>query len=110
MAFGRHTAVNWNDISMSITPPTGQPAPASPVTPVLRPRRPIRRVVFRVLLGIAIGVVVLALVAGATSVWFVQRTLPQTTGTLSVKGLHSNVSVLRDSWGVPHITGDDVHD
>jgi penicillin amidase len=63
-----------------------------------------------VLLGIAIGVVVLAMVAGATSVWFVQRTLPQTTGTLSVKGLHSTVSVLRDTWGVPHITGDDLHD
>ena len=62
------------------------------------------------LLGIAIGVVVLAMVAGATSVWFVQRTLPQTTGTLSVKGLHSTVSVLRDTWGVPHITGDDLHD
>src|SRR5690348_4437900 len=102
---------------MSSTPPTGQPAPASPVTsatPVTSGapvrRRRVGRIIFRVLLGVAIGVVVLAALAGTTSVWFVQRTLPQTTGTLSVKGLDSKVSVLRDSWGVPHITGDDVHD
>src|SRR5690348_3005995 len=102
---------------MSSTPPTGQPAPASPVTsatPVTSGapvrRRRVGRIIFRVLLGVAIGVVVLAALAGTTSVWFVQRTLPQTTGTLSVKGLDSKVSVLRDTWGVPHITGDDVHD
>ncbi len=101
---------------MSSILPTGQPVPVAPATPApvthgapVRRRR-VGRIVFRVLLGIAIAVVILAALAGTTSVWFVQRTLPQTTGTLQVKGLDSTVSVLRDSWGVPHITGDDVHD
>lgn len=95
---------------MSITPPANQPAPALPATPVVQRRRSAGRIIFRVLLGTAITVVVLAALAGTTSVWFVQRTLPQTTGTLTIKGLHSNVSVVRDKWGVPHITGDDLHD
>ncbi|HKT36991.1 MAG TPA: penicillin acylase family protein, partial [Ktedonobacterales bacterium] len=107
---------------MSSTPPTGQPVPPSPASPAtpapvapVTPgtparRRRVGRTVFRVLLGLAIAVVILAALGGTTSVWFVQRTLPQTTGTLKVKGLDSTVSVLRDSWGVPHITGDDVHD
>lgn len=95
---------------MSITPPTGQSAPAAPGTPVVVRRRSVGRTLFRVFLGIIIGLVLLAVLAGTTSVWFVQRTLPQTTGTLSVKGLHNNVSVVRDSWGVPHISGDDLHD
>ncbi|HEU5348127.1 MAG TPA: penicillin acylase family protein, partial [Ktedonobacterales bacterium] len=94
---------------MSTIPPTDQPAPASPVataTPAVRRRR----VVLRVLAGVAIGVMLFAMLAATTSVWFVQRTLPQTTGTLAIKGLGSNVSVVRDTWGVPHITGDDLHD
>ncbi|HEX5439809.1 MAG TPA: penicillin acylase family protein, partial [Ktedonobacterales bacterium] len=111
---------------MSTIPPADQPTPATSNTPApampatsvpsatpvapAKPRRSFRRVAFRVLLGVAIGVVVLATIAAATSVWFVQRTLPQTTGTLTVKGLHSRVSVVRDSWGVPHINGDDLHD
>ena len=113
---------------MSTIPPADQPAPVTPSTPVpatpvpsatpvppppaapAKPRRSFRRTAFRVALGVAIGVVVLATIAAATSVWFVQRTLPQTTGTLTVKGLNSKVSVVRDSWGVPHINGDDLHD
>lgn len=97
---------------MSTTPSTGQPvrtaAPARPARPARR--RSVRRILFRVLLGVGIGAVVLAALAGTTSIWFVQRTLPQTTGTLSIKGLHNSASVLRDSWGVPHITGNDIHD
>ena len=101
---------------MSMIPPTNQSAPVTPAAPITppvssaKPRRSFRRVALRVALGAVIGVVVLATIAAATSVWFVQRTLPQTTGTLTVKGLHSKVSVLRDSFGVPHINGDDLHD
>jgi penicillin G amidase len=97
---------------MSITPPTGQSvsaSPAAPVVPVVR-RRSVARIALRVLVVVAVVVVVLAALVGTTSVWFVQRTLPQTTGTLNVKGLHDRVSVLRDSWGVPHITANDLHD
>ncbi|GAB4366653.1 MAG: penicillin acylase family protein [Deltaproteobacteria bacterium] len=35
---------------------------------------------------------------------------PVRSGTLSVAGLHSPVEILRDSWGVPHITAQDDHD
>jgi penicillin G amidase len=76
----------------------------------MRRKRSGGRTVFRVLLGTVIGVTLLATLAATTSIWYVNRTLPQTTGTLTIKGLHSRVSVVRDTWGVPHITGDDVHD
>ncbi len=76
----------------------------------MRRKRSVGRMVFRVLLGTVIGVTLLATLAATTSIWYVNRTLPQTTGTLTIKGLHSRVSVVRDTWGVPHITGDDVHD
>jgi penicillin amidase len=49
-----------------------------------------------------------ALVAGGTI--FVQRTLPTTSGTLSVPGLERPVSVVRDQWGVPYLTATTQHD
>ncbi len=49
-----------------------------------------------------------ALVAGGTI--FVQRTLPITSGTLSVPSLERTVSVVRDQWGVPYITAATQHD
>ena len=40
----------------------------------------------------------------ATAIWwFVHRPLPQLDGSVVVPGLHSEVSVDRDNWGVPHI-------
>ena len=39
-----------------------------------------------------------------------QSSVPPRTGTLSVPGLHSPVEILRDSWGVPHITAENDHD
>lgn len=39
-----------------------------------------------------------------TGLWFISRTrLPQTRGTLQLKGLEAPVEILRDHWGVPHI-------
>jgi penicillin G amidase len=64
----------------------------------------------RALIGVLIALLVISLIATAVGVWFVQRTLPQTSGTLQVNGLHGTVSVLRDTYGVPHITGNDLHD
>jgi penicillin amidase len=54
--------------------------------------------------------VVVVGVVGVGGFVLVQRSLPQVTGTLTVGGLHNSVSVLRDQWGVPHITGADLHD
>lgn len=62
------------------------------------------------LLGALIVLVVLAgVLAGGTYI-FARRTLPQTSGTITVAGLDHPVSVVRDQWGVPEITGADLHD
>lgn len=38
------------------------------------------------------------------------RSLPETEGEVSLKGLSSSVEVLRDEYGVPHIEADTLHD
>jgi penicillin amidase len=69
-----------------------------------------RRIATRVALGVVIFVVVLVgLVSGAAYVE-VQRTLPQTEGTLKLPGLQDTVSVVRDQWGVPHISARGLND
>jgi penicillin amidase len=37
-------------------------------------------------------------------------TLPQVSGVLKVPGLHGEVKIYRDRWGVPHIFTEDPHD
>jgi len=39
-----------------------------------------------------------------------QGPLPVTNGVLSVAGLQSQVEVLRDDWGIPHIYANNLHD
>ena len=68
------------------------------------------RILGRILIGFLIALLVISLIATAVGVWFVQRTLPQTSGTLQVSGLHGTVGVLRDTYGAPHITANDLHD
>lgn len=59
------------------------------------------------LLRILRTVILLLIIAGlllSGGLWVVvQRTLPQTSGNLSVSGLAGKVEVMRDRWGVPHI-------
>lgn len=51
-----------------------------------------------------VGVLVVALVAGVgTAIWTVRRSFPQTSGTLTVAGLHDPVTVIRDASGIPQI-------
>ncbi len=40
------------------------------------------RILGRILIGFLIALLVISLIATAAGVWFVQRTLPQTSGTL----------------------------
>jgi penicillin amidase len=40
----------------------------------------------------------------------IRKSFPETSGTLSVVGLHDRVEVLRDGYGVPHIEAHDEHD
>src|SRR6266545_5800163 len=44
-----------------------------------------------------------ALAAGAVG-YVVRRPLPQLDGELRVKGLSAPVEIVRDRWGVPHIS------
>ncbi len=54
-----------------------------------------------------LGVVVLALVTGAV---LVRQPLPETEGRLELTGLESEVRVVRDDHGIPHLYGDSVAD
>src|SRR5262245_39160546 len=91
---------------MSSTQPSGgASAPA-----VQRPRHPLLSFLRGALLFLGILAVLLGGVGGVTAFVVVQRSLPQDTGTLTVGGLHNSVTVVRDRWGVPHISGSDLHD
>jgi penicillin amidase len=46
---------------------------------------------------------IIAIVAGATTWWFIYRPLPQLDGSISLPGLQKEVTVERDNWGVPRI-------
>ena len=46
-----------------------------------------------------------------TGLGLIARTrLPRTKGDMLLSGLHGNVEIFRDRWGVPHIYADDEHD
>jgi penicillin amidase len=53
---------------------------------------------------IVAGVIVVA--AGGAYLWFRHtptKSLPQTSGEVTIKGLKENVEIIRDTYGVPHI-------
>jgi penicillin G amidase len=52
----------------------------------------------------------LIIFAGAVVWWFIYRPLPQLDGSISLPGLHWEVTVDRDGWGVPHIKAASVED
>jgi penicillin G amidase len=65
------------------------------------------RTILRLLLWIA-GILVVIV---ATAIWwFVYRPLPKLDGSVVLPGLHSEVSVERDNWGVPHIRAGSLED
>ena len=72
------------------------------------PRR--RRLALRVLAGIVLLLVVVALAGG---IWFysvARSAVPQMDGTLNVPGLKERVVVVRDAYGVPHVTASSLED
>jgi len=46
---------------------------------------------------------VIAVVTGVLTWWFIYRPLPQLDGSISLPGLQKEVTAERDHWGVPHI-------
>jgi penicillin G amidase len=65
------------------------------------------RTILRLLLWIA---AVIVLFLGVMIWWFVYRPLPQLDGAASLPGLHNEVSVERDNWGVPHVRAGSAED
>jgi penicillin amidase len=53
---------------------------------------------------------IIVLTVGAVAWWFIYRPLPQMDGAASLPGLQHEVTVERDTWGVPHIHGTSVED
>lgn len=66
----------------------------------------IGRIAFLVLAGI----VVIAVAAAFFVTWTIQRSFPQTSGSLELEGLTADVTVQRDERGIPTITADTTHD
>jgi len=65
----------------------------------------------RSVLRILFWIIAIVVVAAAGVVWwFVYRPLPQMEGSAVVPGLHGQVTVERDGWGVPHIRAGSVED
>ncbi|HEY1939380.1 MAG TPA: penicillin acylase family protein [Candidatus Angelobacter sp.] len=73
-----------------------------------------RRNVLGTILKIILWILLLIIIAGLLAfLWFykgARSSLPQLDGTISVAGLQSPVSVVRDGHGVPHITAAKLED
>jgi len=65
------------------------------------------RTILRILFWVVAIVVV---ITGAVAWWFIYRRCPQIDGTTSLSGLHQEITVDRDRWGVPHIRAASVED
>ena len=53
---------------------------------------------------------IMVIAIGAVAWWCVYRPLPQIDGSASLTGLHQEVTVERDQWGVPHIRAASLED
>src|SRR5438477_9908357 len=94
------------DSDVEETPAQATPATTAPV----RARRPMPRWLKRSLL-IAGGILLVLILAGAGfAYWTVQKAMPTLNGTVNVPGLDGQVTIVRDSSGIPHITATTLHD
>ena len=57
-----------------------------------------------------IVIILLALILWAAWTWFMQRAYPQTNGSIEISGLQQPVEILRDEFGVAHITAHTTED
>ena len=68
------------------------------------------RVRTRVLLSLLVVVLLVGLTGLTYGVVTVRRPWPRIDGTVPVDGLHAQVTIIRDRWGIPHIYASDPHD
>lgn len=59
---------------------------------------------------IFLSILVLVVLASAFLFFLVRNSFPQVDGEITVGGLNSQVEVIRDEWGVPHIYASTTHD
>jgi penicillin amidase len=64
----------------------------------------------RIAFLVVAGIVVVAVAAAFFVTWTIQRSFPQTSGTLELDGLSAEVTVQRDAQGIPTITADTTDD
>ncbi len=69
-----------------------------------------RGIVVRVLLVLLAIALVVGLIGFTYGFVAVRRPWPKTNGTLRLEGLQAPVTVIRDSWGIPHIYAANSHD
>jgi len=68
------------------------------------------RTLLRVLLVLLAIVLVVGLIGCGYGLFAVRRPWPKTDGTVRVDGLQVETTIIRDSWGVPHIYASNSHD
>jgi len=68
------------------------------------------RALARILLAVLVLVLVVGLAGLGYGLFTARRPWPRINGTVMIDGLHAQVTVIRDRWGVPHIYASDPHD
>ncbi|MDY6875049.1 MAG: penicillin acylase family protein [Chloroflexota bacterium] len=68
------------------------------------------RTLSKIIAAIVIVVLVVGLVGFGYGTFAVRRPWPKTGGTIQVDGLQAETTIIRDSWGVPHIYASTTHD
>jgi len=64
----------------------------------------------RAVLSIVVFVLIVGLLGFGTGVVLVRQHFPKVEGTIQLDGLQREVTVIRDSWGIPHIYASNTHD
>ena len=65
---------------------------------------------FKGLLALGVGLLILIVILAGVGMWFVRRPWPQVSGTVVVSELIAPVEIIRDEWGVPNIYAQNEHD
>lgn len=64
----------------------------------------------RILYGLGLMLLILAIAVGGLGAYTVRRSFPQTNGSVTLAGLDGPVDIYRDAYGIPHIYADTAHD
>lgn len=65
---------------------------------------------WKITISILLSLLLLSVIATGYFYWFLNKSLPQTEGTIEISGLVDEVSVYRDAAGTPHIEAKNQHD